>query len=166
MSPTLLGENSGSCRNYHIAGQREGSVTLSASAWLWIGHRSNRMPIQRSLSWVHLLFSRVYTRFLGYSHIIFCGCLWSPGPGLASASGWNEDMKIVSWYISQVSFPTFIPLLCLSSLPSAFKILIRLCDTLGFCVPSLVLNHFISASGSSDLNLLNFFFWHRTTIIP
>ena len=50
--------------------------------------------------------------------------------------------------------------------PVSFHILIRLCDTLGFCIPSLVLNHSISASGSSELDFLNFSLGgHRTTII-
>ena len=50
--------------------------------------------------------------------------------------------------------------------PVSFHILIRLCDTLGFCIPSLVLNHSISASGSSELDFVNFSLGgHRTTII-
>ena len=41
--------------------------------------------------------------------------------------------------------------------PVSFQILIRLCDTLGFCIPSLVLNRSISASSSSELDFGTFF---------
>ena len=66
-------------------------------------------------------------------------------------------LGIDKFYISQPSFPTFILSLSFIS-PVSFQILIRLCDTLGFCIPPLVPNHSISASSSTELDFLNVFF--------
>ena len=49
---------------------------------------STRASSHTCLSWVRLLISRVYTTFLGYTRLIFCGHLrlgWIPG--------WYQDKK-------------------------------------------------------------------------
>ena len=71
----VLGENSGSCRGYHSAGQREGYVSMSAnvSQYSGMGDQIECGGRQERLYHHKFIVPRVYSTFLGYSPIIFCG---------------------------------------------------------------------------------------------